>query len=245
MLSVRQMLLAGAATLLLGLIILFPARIAYHFLAPPDVRLASIDGSIWRGSASEAQIAGVYLRDLRWSLRPLGLLQGRFAFTLTADPAGGFAEADVALGWLGTGYVDALNCAIPLAALQGALRIDGVGGDLTLQLTDVKIEDGWPSHVAGRAGLANLVVRALDPAPLGDFEAEIQTSDDTIIGSIADIRGMLKVAGTLTLTNDRSYVLLGRVGTTASATAGVNQQLSYLGSADSRGLREFRLEGVL
>ncbi len=243
--EVRKLLLVGAATLLVGLIVMFPARVAYHWFVPAEVRLSSIEGTLWNGRAATADVAGIFLGNLRWSFRPLSLLRGRIAYALAAEPAGGFLEADVAVSLLGTAYIDSLNAALPLAALQGALRLDDIGGDISLQLSDILIEDGVPRRAQGRVAVANLLVRALAPGPLGDYEADIQTSDGNIIGSVSDLRGMLKVAGTVSLDETGGYALVGLVGPTASAAESVNQQLRFLGSPDARGLREFRIEGAL
>lgn len=245
MISTKRLLVLGGVTFLLGLVLAFPARVAYHWFSPEQLQVAGIDGTVWRGSAAEATIAGVYVSKLQWSFKPLSLLRGRIAYDLTAEPASGFIEGEFAFGLLGTVYIDTLNAAGPLSALRGPLRLDDVAGDMTLQLTGITIEDGWPNHVAGRAAVANLVLRALAPGAVGDFQAEFQTTDGTIIGSVEDVRGMLELAGTLTLNTDRSYALIGRVGPTSSAIDSVKQQLSFLGTPDARGLREFRVEGAL
>ncbi|MGB5352204.1 MAG: type II secretion system protein N [Woeseia sp.] len=245
MLDIKKLLIAGGATLLLGLILMFPARVAHHWFSPPELQIAGIEGSIWRGSALEASVAGVYLSKLSWSFRPLALLKGRFAYDIAAEPVSGFIEADVAAGFLGTLYIDTLNAAAPLSVLKSALRLDDVAGDVSLQLSSIRIKDAFPVNIEGRAAVANLVIRALAPGPLGDFQADVQTTDGNILGSVEDVRGMLELAGTLTLNADRSYALLGRVGPTASAIESVKQQLSFLGTPDARGLREFRIEGTL
>ena len=64
MLSARRAALIGVLTLLLGLLLFFPARIAYQWIAPPTVLLSGIDGSVWNGSSSEASVGGLYLGNL-------------------------------------------------------------------------------------------------------------------------------------------------------------------------------------
>jgi general secretion pathway protein N len=241
----KRLLLAGGAIFVLGIVLLFPARVAHHWFSPDAFQLAGIEGSIWKGTAAEASVAGIYLSKVRWSFSPLALLRGRLAYSVAAEPASGFVESELALGFLGTLYVDTLNAAAPLAVFRDALRLDDVAGDVTLQLKKITIEDGWPNHVEGRAAVANLVLRALAAGSLGDFQAEVQTTDSTIIGSVEDVSGMLELAGTLTVNPDRSYALIGRVGPTATAIDSVKQQLSFLGTPDARGLREFRVEGAL
>ncbi|MBT8097131.1 MAG: type II secretion system protein N [Woeseia sp.] len=245
MTTLKRLLLLGAAITLSGLILMFPARVAHHWFSPPELQVAGITGSIWQGGAAEATLAGVYLSDLSWSFSPWSLLRGRLAYEVAAQPVNGFVELDAAVGFLGTLYIDALNAALPISALAGPLRVEDVAGDVSLQLSAIRIKDGWPRHLEGRAAVANLKMRALAPGPVGDFQAEFQTSDEALVGVVEDVRGMLELAGTLTLNPDRSYALLGRVGATTSATDAVKQQLSFLGTPDARGLREFRIEGAL
>ncbi|MDZ7643656.1 MAG: type II secretion system protein N [Woeseiaceae bacterium] len=241
----RTLLLAGAAALVTGIILLLPARVVYHWTAPPAMKAAGIDGSLWNGTAREILIDGVYVRDLRWRMRPLQLFLARLAWRVDAQPVNGFFEGNVAIGIDGSVALSKLNAALPLSTMQAALPMQDVSGELTVQLEDVQLEDGWPRRLSGRAGLSNLLVRAMAPTPLGSFSADFRNVDDAIVGSVEDTGGMLDVAGTLTLRPDRSYSLTGQVGATATATPTVEQQLRFLGTANDRGLREFRLEGVL
>lgn len=241
----KRLVWAGGAVFLLGVFAMLPARVIHHWFSPAELKLAGIEGTIWHGRAAEADLAGVYLRELRWTFRPLSLLRGRLAYRIAATPAGGFIEADAALGFLGAMHVDDLRASVPVSAVAGPLRIADVAGELNLQLASLRIENGWPQFAEGRAAVANLVLRALAPGPLGDFTADIQTTDGAILGSVEDVRGMLELAATFSLGPDRSYSLIGRVGPTATAANSVRQQLGFLGTPDARGLREFRIEGVL
>ncbi|MCB1845679.1 MAG: type II secretion system protein N [Halioglobus sp.] len=241
----KRLLAIGGLVCLLGLLTTLPARVVHSWASPEQLKLAGIDGSLWNGSANEASIQGLYLQKLQWSFQPLSLPAGKLAYAVRAQPAGGFMEGRVAIGFGGKISIDGLNMAIPLSALQNAVRIDDVAGDITLRLDEVQLSDGWPTRVSGQAGVSGLVLRALSPAPLGNYKAEFQTRDDGVIGSVEDQGGMLKVAATLRLNPDRSYALIGQVGPTATASSTVVEQLGYLGSPDARGLREFRLEGSL
>lgn len=243
--SVSRLLVVGGIVLLLGVIIMFPARVAHHWFSPAAVQVAGIDGTVWSGSAREASAHGVYLRNLHWKMQPLRLLLGQVAYYVEADPAGGFLETDVSVGLTGTVRLRNTRAALPLTALHGALRIDDIGGDISLQLSEARLSDGWPEQLEGTVGISGLLVRALAPSPLGNFTAEFQSNDDDIVGSVEDVSGMLDVAGIVTLKPDRSYSLIGQVAATAEAPASLTQQLQYLGSANARGLRDFRLEGTL
>jgi hypothetical protein len=61
--SRKSLLLVGLLTFVAAVILMFPARVAYDWFAPPAVQLSSLEGTIWSGSAAEVSAAGLYLRD--------------------------------------------------------------------------------------------------------------------------------------------------------------------------------------
>ena len=69
MASPQRLILAGIATLVIGLIITFPARVAYQWFAPAELKLSGISGSIWHGAAAQGSAGGVYLTNVEWSFR--------------------------------------------------------------------------------------------------------------------------------------------------------------------------------
>ena len=93
-----RLLIVGTVTLLIGVIVMFPARVAYQWASPPGVAIAGIEGTAWNGRAQEAEVAGVYLRNIGWRVKPLAFFTGRLGLALEADTASGFVNADVALG---------------------------------------------------------------------------------------------------------------------------------------------------
>jgi general secretion pathway protein N len=242
--NTRRLILAGVVTLLVGLIITFPARVAYQWFGPGGLKLSGIAGSIWRGSAKQGSASGIYLTDIRWSFRPLALLRGRLGYAISSNPASGFLDANVAIGVGGVNMSD-VNGAISLAALGDALPLKGIEGDVSLRFDKLVIRDGWTVGAIGTVDIANLVSRYLSPSVLGDYRAEFQSADEGILASVEAVSGVLELAGTITLTADRSYALIGQVAAKPSAPPAIRQQLQYLGSPDARGMRDFRVEGQL
>ena len=94
----KRLILAGIATFVIGLIITFPARVAYQWFAPGDLKLSGINGSVWRGNAAQGTAGGVYLADVNWSFRPFGLLSGKLEFASNSKLASGFFDANVGVG---------------------------------------------------------------------------------------------------------------------------------------------------
>lgn len=243
--SSKRLILAGIATFVIGLIITFPARVAYQWFAPAELKLSGISGSIWHGSAAQGSASGVYLANFHWSFRPLALFTGKLEFAASSNLASGFVDARVALGVGGSLTLSDVAAALTLDTLAESLPLSGIEGDVSLQFEDLVLENGLPVEATGTLNIANLVSRYLSPTRLGDYRAEFQTNDDGILGSVEAISGVLELGGTIKLTRDRNYEFIGKVAAKPNAPPGISQQLQFLGSPDAQGRRDFRIEGKL
>ena len=241
----KRLILAGIATFVIGLIITFPARVAYQWFAPGELMLSGIDGSVWRGTAAQGSAGGVYLADLHWSFQPLALLAGKLEFASSSKLASGFFDANVAVGVDGRVTLSDVADALTLDTLATVLPLTGIEGDLSVQFEELIVENGLPVAATGTLNIANLVSRYLSPTRLGDYRAEFQTQDDGILGSVEAISGVLELGGTIKLDRDRNYEFVGKVAAKPTAPANIAQQLQLLGSPDAQGKREFRIEGQL
>lgn len=243
--AVKRIIAIGAATFAVALVILFPARVLYQWAAPDNVQVNGISGTIWNGRAAEGTYSGVYFRNLDWQFRPLALARGLLAYRVRLEPAGGFVEAEAGVSVGGNVVVRDLNAALSLGEVVQLAMMSGVNAEITLQLDRLELEDGWPTQILGIARVSDLLIRNLSSTPIGSYEAEFQPGEDAIVATVEDVAGVLELAGTLRLTPERNYSLIGRVGAKNDAPASVTQQLQLLGSPDSGGLREFRFEGSL
>jgi len=236
---------AGLLTFIAGFVALFPARVAYRWFAPDNTQLGGISGSIWSGSAQEMSLAGLYLHDVRWQLRPMKLITARLALSLEASLSSGFVEADVAVSPDGSILVTDLNGSLPLQAVTGLVRIPGLSGNASVQLTELEVRDGLPVAVVGTVAVANLVAPPVDSASIGGYRAEFFTDADGVRASVEDTDAVFDLAGTLKISPDRSYQFIGRIAPTDRTSEKLRQQLRFLGSPDERGQHQIRLEGSL
>ena len=243
--SRRTLILAGAATAVVGLLIMFPARVAYRWFAPPTASLSGIDGTLWHGSARQAIVNGVYLRDLQWRIRPLLLFTARLSYALEARPASGFVETNVAAGLGGSVAFGDLNASVPLEAFAPALGIQGLRGSASLQFERLTFADGVPVAADGSLALQNLVLPQVSRSSIGGYRGDFFTEDDGVAASVEDTDGVLDLAGSLKLSRDRSYQLIAQVAPKASTPESISRQLRVLGSPNARGQHELRLEGQL
>ena len=235
----------GLVTFVVAFVMTFPARIAYEWFAPPAVHLSGLDGTIWNGSATEASAVGLYLRDVKWRLRPLRLLTGKLAASIEASPSSGFLEADVAVGLGGDISLENVNGSLPLRDFSAIARVPGLAGNASLQIVELRLRDGLPVAAEGTLAVADLVAPMVDAGPIGTYRAEFFTNEGAVVASIEDVNGAFDLAGSLTISADRNYQFIGKVAATDSTSEKLRGQLRFLGSPNDRGQHDIRLEGQL
>ena len=84
--SKRGLITVSVVTLIIGLVILVPARVIYRWLAPPEFLVSGMSGSVWVGDAKEASVDGLYLRNLSWRIKPLQLITGNLTYRVEGSP---------------------------------------------------------------------------------------------------------------------------------------------------------------
>jgi general secretion pathway protein N len=235
----------GLVTLLLGLVIFFPARVAYRWFVPDTISFAGISGSVWNGGAREAYAQGIYVRDLSWRMQPLALLTGGVGFSFAANPQPGFMEGTVKLGFSGQIAFEELTMSLALQNLQPLIGLPGLSGTANARFPRLVLNDGLPTAAEGVIDVSNLVVPNLYRGSVGGYRAEFFTQDSGVMASVEDTDGLIDIAGSLHLTTDRSYEFIAQIAPKNDTPASVRQQMQYLGSANERGQHELRLEGRL
>ena len=243
--SPKALVAVGLLTFVAAFVVLFPARVAYHWFAPPAVQAGGLDGSIWSGSATEVTAAGFYLRDVKWRLKPLRLFTGKLAAAVQAKPSSGFLEADIAAGLGGDVRLANVNASLPLRDFAAIVRMPGLAGNASLQFEELRIRDGLPVAAVGTVAIADLVAPLVDPSSIGGYRAEFFTEDDAVVASVEDVNGVFDLAGSLRVSADRNYQFLGKVAATGNTSEKLKQQLRFLGTPNDRGQHDIRLEGQL
>lgn len=243
--STRGLIILGLIVFVIGIVVLFPARVAIGWFAPSGVSISGVQGSVWRGSAEEASIDGFYLRDLNWTASPLSLFSGKFAYQLAASPVSGFFESHISADLGGNVTMTNLTAALPLGMFADAAGIPNLDGNASATFERLEIVDGLAVVADGTVQIANLIVPVLGRESLGAYSAEVRTQNNGIVALIEDADGIVDLAGSLQVRTDRSFEFLGQVIVTAKTPQSVRQQLKFLPPANERGQQEIRLEGVL
>ncbi len=241
----RTAVIVAVLAFAVGLVSLFPARVAYRWFAPPELALSGVDGSMWRGRAQAASVAGVYLAETGWRFRPLSLLTGKLAYSVEARPIGGFVDGEVAAGLGGTMRFRNLRASISLAALEQVTGIKGMSGTLNVAFDRLLLSDGLPVAADGTVEVSALVLPQVGASPLGGFSATFFTQDDGVTASVEDTDANVELAGSFTLDRDRGYRLIGKLAPKPETPPAVRRQMKLLGSPNDRGQYELRIEGAL
>lgn len=240
-----KLVTVAVVTFIAGLLILFPARVAYHLFSQSGVTLAGIDGTIWSGSASQVDVDGFYLHSLHWRIRPLSLLGGKLAYSIGASPASGFLDGRVAAGITGNITASDIKAALALQAVENLATMPGLRGKLNAQFDRVELEDGMPVAVDGKIELAGLLVPIIDPSPIGGYRVEFFTQESGVMGTVEDTDGVVDVAGTIQIHRDGTYQFRALVAPKPNTPDRLRQQMKFLGTANERGQYEMRLDGKL
>lgn len=246
MFSRRLLIAAAAAAFVLGLVVLFPARLALAWFAPAAFSATGVEGTVWSGRAAQASAAGIYLAPLGWEFRPGALLAGALGYHVDAELPGGSVRGNVAVTLTGTLRVSGLQASVPLESVSRIMPVAQAEGRLRASIEHGRFVDGWPTDLVGTVSVEDLVYRPAGSNSIGNYRVEfLPTEDEGLRGVLADGGGPLEVAGELALTGDRNYVLRGQVKARPGAPAALSSSLRFLGSADAAGQREFSLAGRL
>jgi hypothetical protein len=243
--SKRGLISVGVLTLITGLVIMLPARLAVHWFVPSEVAISGIHGSAWSGSASEASVAGIYLRDVKWEFAPLRLFLGVLSYKVSATPVSGFVETNLSIGIGGSVSLSDVSASLPLELFADAAGIRGLQGSGSFQFERVQIVDGLAVVADGTIQIADLMVPVVGNVSLGGYKAEFFTQNNGISASIEDTDGVVELAGSLQVKTDRSYEFIAQVIAKPNTPERVRRQLQFLPPANDRGQQELRLEGIL
>jgi general secretion pathway protein N len=244
--SRRLLIAAAAAAFVLGLVALFPARLALAWFAPAEFRTAGVEGTIWSGRAARASAGGIFLAPLSWEFRPSALLGGAAGYRIDAEMPGGSVRGDVAVSVTGALKVSDLQASVPLESVSRIMPVAQAEGRLRADIERGRFDDGWPSELVGTVSVEDLVYRPAGSNSIGNYRVEfLPTEDGGLRGVLADGGGPLEVAGEIALTGERNYELRGEVKARPGAPAALANSLRFLGSPDEAGRREFSLAGRL
>jgi general secretion pathway protein N len=243
--SKRGLIATAVITFLIGLIVMFPARVAVHWFVPANIAITGIEGSAWSGQAGEASFGAMYCKDLKWEINALRLFVGELSYRISVTPVSGFLETDIAFAAGGGVSLSQLTASLPLEIFEDVAAIRGLQGSASFDFERVEIVDNLAVVADGVLQVADITIPIIARDSLGGYRAEFFTQNNGITASIEDTDGVLDMAGSIQVRKDRSFEFIGQVVVQPNTPESIRQQLQFLPPPNEHGQQEIRLEGVL
>lgn len=239
---------AGVAAFLLFLVAFLPATVLLRFV-PPEVTLAGVSGTVWRGRADTLSFRGRPLGALTWSSRPWRLLAAEVEYAATLSPPGGGISLDVIAHGRRRLTLARLEGSFPVGLVAGLVSPAGWSGVVELDVGRLVLLDGYPTAAEGRILARDLTAPGPQGMNIGSFELTLgagSVGGEGIAGRLQDLGGgPMRLRASLELRPDRSYTISGEVAAGPEADDAVRRSLAFLGPPDSLGRRPLSIEGTL
>lgn len=250
--SFKRLAIIGAVTLLVFMLVRFPASTAFAWFAPDGVGAFGVSGTVWKGRARLISAPGLLFRNSEWDLAAWRLLLGQAGGDFSTRWGGGFLEASGSISIAGTVRLRDVRGSFDITQLSGALATPDIGGVASLDFSELVLRDNWPTRIVGTGRLRNLTSPLMGSGAaqlIGDiafeFDADTETSSETVTGKLSDAGGPLELQGTLILTPPGNYDLKSRVRARPDAPESLRRNLSFLGAPEPDGMRIFQLAGSI
>ncbi|GEM_PF-2940162 len=204
----RKLYIATAViTLLLGLIVQMPARLAWQWWGSPGVVLTSPQGTVFDGQARYLGMQSLLLENLHWDAHFWPMLTLRMRYALTAEIDKYPVKTQLTLAPTGSIHLADLQGGLPLAAVAPLMRLPvmPLDGLLAVDMSSAKARGQTLREATGMIEIRNAEWLLMKPnLPLGNLRAEVSTQDDVITAELSST-GDLQIQGQARLHEDGSY----------------------------------------
>jgi hypothetical protein len=242
--------LLGLFAYLVFMLIQFPATVLFDWITQrvPELSVRDMHGSARQGSARGVRLRGVQFESLSWQLQFFPLLLGRLEYQFNLAEPGSRLQGKIATSFDRQLSLGDVKGSLPLTKLSAlterpSLPLDG---QVELDIAGLQLNTlGRLRSVFGTIRLLSARTTLAKPLELGNFNVELSTQDQDILGNIKDSGGPLEFTGNLTLTQDGSYRFSGQAAVRDENNRELRQALSLLGRPGGNGKWKINLAGTL
>lgn len=239
----RRLIYLGVAAYLVFLLHALPAGILTRYILPRidkshSVRLVGVNGSIWQGTAVDANVANFDLGKLDWNLRSWGLLLGKLKLRLDfgQDDVQGNAYVSVGMG----GAVNASDVNLQLPAVKLMPLFYGypvsISGMLKGNLVKVALVRGRIINARGRIVWQNAAIHAPQNIEMGDYLITLEpvnTGSKIVIKD--EGRGPIEANLTVFVEGNGQYRVKGWLKSRDPNKQSISETLRLVGRPDNAG----------
>lgn len=239
----RRLIYLGVAAYLVFLLHALPAGILTRYILPRldkshSVRLEGVHGSLWQGTAVDANVANFDLGKLDWNLRSWGLLLGKLKLHLIFGQDNVQGNAYVSVGMGGTVNASDVNLQLPAAKLMPMFYgyPVSISGMLKGNLVKVELERGRVINAQGRIVWQNAAIRAPQNIEMGDYLITLEPVNSGSKIVIKDQgRGPIQANFTVFVDGNGQYRLKGWLKSRDPNQQAISETLRMFGRPDSAG----------
>ena len=241
----KKQLLISLFALLLMLILQFPAITAINSINKNNLKVNGVNGTIWKGSASEISSNEIYLRQTKWKIVPSELLKGNLTFDISTYPFNGQLKFNLILDLMNNLSATDIKGNFPNDILEIIAPFLGVSSEIDINIKSLSLNNKNINQLEGQILLNNLVMKGISNRVLGSYKIDLFERNGEIYGSIDDVSGEVDIAATMSLTLSGKYIIDGAVSAKQNTSNQVRTILSFLGAENENGQRSFRFEGEI
>ena len=241
----KKQLLISLFALLLMLILQFPAITAINSINKNNLKVNGVNGTVWKGSASEISSNEIYLRQTKWKIAPSELLKGNLTFDISTYPFNGQLKFNLILDLMNNLSATDIKGNFPNDTLEIIAPFLGVSSEIDMNIKSLSLNNKGINQLEGQILLNNLVMKGISNRVLGSYKIDLFDRNGEIYGSIDDVSGEVDIAATMSLTLSGKYIIDGAVSEKQNTSNQVRTILSFLGAENENGQRSFRFEGEI
>lgn len=241
----KKQLLISLFALLLMLILQLPAITAINSINKNNLKVNGVNGTVWKGSASEISSNEIYLRQTKWKIVPSKLLKGNLTFDISTYPFNGQLKFNLNLDIMNNLSASDIKGNFPNDTLEIIAPFLGVSSEIDMNIKSLSLNNKGINQLEGQILLNNLVMKGISNRVLGSYKIDLFERNGEIYGSIDDVSGEVDIAATISLTLSGKYIIDGAVSAKQNTSNQVRATLSFLGAQNENGQRSFRFEGEI
>ena len=241
----KKQVLVSLFALLLMLILQFPAITLINSINKNNLKVNGVNGTIWKGSASEISSNEIYLRQTKWKIAPSELLKGNLTFDISTYPFNGQLKFNLILDLMNNLSAMDIKGNFPNDILEIIAPFLGVSSEIDMNIKSLSLNNKDINQLEGQILLNNLVMKGISNRVLGSYKIDLFERNGEIYGSIDDVSGEVDIAATMSLTLSGKYIIDGAVSEKQNTSNQVRTILSFLGAENENGQRSFRFEGEI
>ena len=241
----KKQVLVSLFALLLMLILQFPAITAINSINKNNLKVNGVNGTVWKGSASEISSNEIYLRQTKWKIVPSELLKGNLTFDISTYPFNGQLKFNLILDLMNNLSATDIKGNFPNDTLEIIAPFLGVSSEIDMNIKSLSLNNKDINQLEGQILLNNLVMKGISNRVLGSYKIDLFERNGEIYGSIDDVSGEVDIAATMSLTLSGKYIIDGAVSAKQNTSNQVRTILSFLGAQNENGQRSFRFEGEI